>query len=68
MNLCKLLIGVCLVVAIPLVHAGPKIERWQTTSGAGVLFVENHSLPILDVQVDFAAGTAHELEGKSGVA
>ncbi|HRF13286.1 MAG: pitrilysin family protein [Candidatus Accumulibacter phosphatis] len=68
MNPCKLLICLCLVLAMPMAHAGPRIERWQTTSGAGVLFVENHSLPILDVQVDFAAGTAHEAEGKEGVA
>jgi zinc protease len=68
MNPCKLLIGLCLALAAQLSHAGPKIERWQTTSGARVLFVENHSLPILDVQVDFAAGTAHDGEGKAGVA
>ena len=64
----KLFVLLCLVLASPLTHAGPKIERWQTTSGAQVLFVENHTLPILDVQVDFAAGAAHETEGKAGVA
>lgn len=33
-----------------------------------MFFVENHDLPILDVQVDFAAGTAYEPSGKSGAA
>ena len=68
MNPAKLLTCLCLFLAAALTHAGPKIESWQTSSGARVLFVENHSLPIVDVQVDFAAGTAHEAEGKAGVA
>jgi zinc protease len=44
--------------------AAPPIERWQTASGARVLFVENHALPIVDIQVDFAAGTAYENVGR----
>ena len=68
MNPAKLLTCLCLVLAAALTHAGPKIESWQTSSGARVLFVENHSLPIVDVQIDFSAGTAHEAEGKAGVA
>lgn len=68
MNPFKLLFGLCLALVATGIHAAPKIESWQTTSGARVLFVENHTLPIVDVQVDFAAGTAHEAEGKSGVA
>ncbi|MEF8750567.1 MAG: insulinase family protein, partial [Candidatus Accumulibacter necessarius] len=68
MNPAKLLTCLCLFLAAALTHAGPTIESWQTSSGARVLFVENHSLPIVDVQVDFAAGTAHEAEGKAGVA
>ncbi|WP_313951233.1 pitrilysin family protein, partial [Accumulibacter sp.] len=32
------------------------------------LFIENHALPIVDIQIDFAAGTAHESEGRAGVA
>jgi zinc protease len=68
MNPCKLLMCLCLVLATQLTQAGPKIERWQTKSGAAVLFVENHSLPIVDVQVDFAAGTAYERADKAGEA
>ena len=40
MNPCKLLICLCLVLTMPLAHAGPRIERWQTTVGARVLFVD----------------------------
>jgi zinc protease len=48
--------------------ASPKIENWVAPSGARVFFVEAHSLPILDVQVSFAAGTAYSPQGQAGVA
>ena len=48
--------------------ATPKIEHWLAPSGARVFFVENHDLPMLDVQIDFAAGSVRDPGGKSGVA
>lgn len=48
--------------------AGVKIEHWVSPSGARVYFVESRGLPILDVQVDFAAGSMCDPEGKSGLA
>ncbi|MDR0576024.1 MAG: insulinase family protein [Candidatus Accumulibacter sp.] len=48
--------------------AGPAIEHWTAPSGARVYFVENHALPMLDVQVDFPAGSANDPAGKSGLA
>ncbi|EXI74521.1 MAG TPA: pitrilysin family protein [Candidatus Accumulibacter phosphatis] len=68
MTPCKFLLGFCLLLCAQLVQAGPKIERWQTAAGTRVLFVEDHSLPIVDIQVDFAAGAAREPAGKEGVA
>ena len=47
--------------------AGVRIEQWTTPSGARVQFVETHALPIVDVQVDFAAGSMFDPPGKSGV-
>ena len=44
------------------------IEHWQTASGARVFFVANRSLPMLDVSVDFPAGSAYDTAEKSGVA
>lgn len=44
------------------------IQTWQTASGARVYFVENHDLPILDVSVEFAAGSGMDTAGKSGCA
>ena len=50
------------------VEAGVKIQNWQTASGAEVYFVENHDLPIVDVSVNFAAGSARDTVEKSGLA
>jgi zinc protease len=44
------------------------IEQWQTSSGAKVLFVANRDLPMLDVSVDFPAGSGHDSREKAGVA
>ena len=49
-------------------YATPKIMHWQTASGARVLFVENHDLPMLDVSVVFAAGSGYDAAEKSGLA
>ena len=48
--------------------AGPQIEHWTSGSGARVFFVESRSLPMLDVRVDFAAGSAHDPIGLEGLA
>ncbi len=48
--------------------ATPKIEHWQSASGARVYFVENHDLPMLDVAVTFAAGSSFDTAEKSGLA
>lgn len=49
-------------------QAGVKIQQWQTASGSEVYFVENHDLPIVDISVNFAAGSARDSAEKSGVA
>ena len=45
-----------------------QIQHWQAPSGAQVYFVENHDLPMLDVAVDFAAGSGFNDVAKPGVA
>ena len=50
------------------VGAAPKIEHWLAPSGARVFFVENHDLPMLDVQIDFDAGSVRDPGAKPGVA
>jgi len=47
--------------------AGPRIETWETTKGARVLFVAAPDLPILDVRLVFDAGSARDGK-RSGLA
>lgn len=54
-------------IALPAL-ADVDIQHWVASNGARVYFVESHLLPILDVQVDFDAGSARDPAGKSGVA
>lgn len=49
-------------------NAAVKIQQWQTSAGAEVYFVENHDLPIVDLSVNFAAGSARDSAEKSGLA
>jgi zinc protease len=49
-------------------HAAVNIQHWQTSSGAEVYFVENHDLSIVDLSVNFAAGSARDTAEKSGLA
>ena len=42
------------------------IQHWQASSGAQVYFVESRGLPILDISVDFSAGSSADTPEKSG--
>ena len=44
------------------------IEHWQTSNGARVYFVANRDIPMLDVSIDFAAGSGFDRGEKPGVA
>ena len=46
--------------------ATPAIQHWQSASGAKVLFVEDHDIPMLDVAVSVPAGSRYD--SKSGLA
>ena len=49
-------------------QAALKITHWQTAAGSDVYFVENHDLPIIDLAVNFPAGSARDTTAKSGIA
>jgi zinc protease len=51
-----------------VVTATPNIQHWQSASGAKVLFVEDHDIPMLDVAVTLQAGSSFDTADKSGVA
>jgi zinc protease len=49
-------------------NAAVNIQHWQTNSGSDVYFVENHDLPIMDIAVNFAAGSGRDTQASAGVA
>jgi zinc protease len=60
-------ISMTLAVAAPA-EARVKIDHWIAVSGARVNFVESHALPIVDVAVEFAAGSAYDSGQQAGLA
>ncbi len=62
-------IGVAALCCISTIAiATPNIQHWQSASGAKVLFVEDHDIPMLDVAVTLRAGSSFDAADKSGVA
>lgn len=47
-------------------QAAPAIEHWVSANGARVYFIESRVLPMLDIQVDFAAGSMVDPPAKAG--
>lgn len=64
----KLLIAFIVLCAAPAAWATLPVQHWQTSAGARVYFVENRGLPILDVSVDFPAGSGADTPERSGAA
>lgn len=58
----------CLALLALPAAAGVNIQHWVTREGSTVLFVENHDIPMLDVAVDFPAGSRFDTKEKSGLA
>lgn len=61
-------LALCVGVLSASAHATPSIQHWQSASGAQVLFVEDHDIPMLDVAVSVPAGSSYDSAAKSGVA
>lgn len=59
-------VGLLLVATIA--NAGLPIQHWQMDNGVRVVFVENHDLPLLDVSVEFPAGSSRDDKSKPGLA
>jgi len=67
MNFCKYLFLLCFFINT-FAHAILPIQHWQTKNGARVYFVENRDLPMLDLSIEFPAGSGYDRADKSGVA
>lgn len=57
-----------MLAAPQLAWAELQIASWQTENGARVLFLESRNLPILDVKLEFPAGSGRDSPGKQGLA
>lgn len=64
----RLVTTLAFLTAAPLALAGPAIQHWISDTGARVYFVPGDALPMLDVRVDFAAGSAYEPREQAGLA
>src|SRR5690606_30249198 len=64
----NLIAGVVLAVASTVSHAALQIQSWSLDNGARVLFVQNDTIPVLDLSIDFDAGARRDPAGKVGTA
>lgn len=64
----KFVLATVVAAAAGQVVAAPHIEHWQAETGARVYFVESRALPLIDVRIDFAAGSAYDPRGLEGLA
>ncbi len=64
----KHLLIVCVLLTSGVAQAALKIQHWTLDNGARVYFVENHTIPMLDLNVEFDAGAKRDPAGKSGTA
>lgn len=48
-------------------HGGAVLEGWTTSSGVRVLYAARRSLPIVDLSIDFEAGSCVDPPGKAGL-
>ena len=63
----QLLAASLLLLTFGSAYAGLPIQHWRTSAGSEVYFVENHDLPIIDVSVNFVAGSSRDKAGLAGL-
>ena len=49
-------------------HAALPIQSWTASTGARILFVEARAIPMIDINLDFDAGSRFDPVGKAGLA
>ncbi len=59
---------IALVAVASPAHAKLNIQHWTLDNGARVYFVESHTIPIVDVSIEFDAGSRRDPAGKAGMA
>lgn len=56
----QIILATVFIAVSQVSHAAPKIEHWVTDSGLRVYFVNVPELPMLDLSLSFAAGSAFD--------
>ena len=64
----KIILISALLILSSLSNAKLNIQHWKSNNGASIYFIENHDLPIVDINVDFRAGSVKDSKQKSGLA
>ena len=64
----KKILIVMLALAAASAQAALPVQSWTAKSGAKVMFIESRSIPMIDVNVDFDAGSRNDPAGKAGLA
>ena len=68
-TMCHLLVaGLCALTAAHFAWAGIPIQHWTQASGVQIYLVESHSIPMVDMQLDFDAGGRRDPANKAGLA
>ena len=62
------LLALLALLASPLAFALLPIQHWAQPSGAQVYFVQSPGIPMVDVQLDFDAGSRRDPPGQAGLA
>lgn len=67
-KICILTVGFTLQSMALIGEASLNIQHWTTSHGSEVYFVESHDLPIVDLNLSFAAGYARDTNATAGTA
>jgi zinc protease len=60
--------GVTALFQMSSAWSGIPIQHWQQASGAAVYLVESQAIPMVDVQIDFDAGSRRDPPAQAGLA
>lgn len=60
--------GVTAIAGITAAHAALPIQQWTLANGAKIYLVSTNALPIVDVQIDFDAGSRRDPAPQAGLA
>ena len=65
---CLVFLGALCRVLSDAAQAGIAVQQWTQPSGAQVFLVQSEAIPMVDVQIDFDAGSRRDPAGQAGLA